>query len=60
MEKYPEGKLNDNDEGALNIAAYIEKGRLVLDFGKELSWIGFGKKNLRQFIDTLEEKYKIL
>lgn len=58
--KYPDGKLNSDDEGVLAIATYIENGRVVIDFGKDLSWFGFDKQTLRAFIDGLEDKYKQL
>lgn len=55
---YSDGKLNNNDEGDLKIAVFIKDGRLIIDFGKDLSWLGFDKKTLRAFIDGLENKYK--
>ena len=60
MKSYPDGKLNQSDDGALTIASYIEKGRVVLKFGEEVSWLGFDKKSLRAFIDGLEDQYKKL
>ena len=56
--KYPDGKLHSADEGALNVAVGIKDGRVIIDFGKDLSWIGFDKDTLRKFIDGLEDKYK--
>jgi len=56
--KYPDGKMNNNDEGELKMAIYIKEGRVILDFRKEISWIGFDKKTLRALIDGLEDKYK--
>jgi len=58
MNKYPDGKLNNSDEGALKIATYIKDGRVVLDFGKDLSWIAFDKETLQVFIKGLENKLK--
>lgn len=40
---YPRGKLNKNDEGAAAIAISIEGNTVRIDFGKDLSWIGFDK-----------------
>jgi hypothetical protein len=54
---FTDGKLNKHDEGELKIAIYIEQGRLIIDFQKELSWIGFDKRSLRLFINGLENKY---
>jgi len=57
MNKYPDGKLNNRDEGALRIATFVKDGRVIIDFGKDVSWFGFDKQTLRAFIDGLEKKY---
>lgn len=57
MNKYPDGKLNDDDEGSLKIALLIEDNRVIIDFGKKVSWLGFDKHSLRSFIDGLEDKF---
>jgi hypothetical protein len=58
--RYPDGRLDAGDNGAIEAAIYVKDGRLVIDFGKQLSWLGFEKKSLRGFIDALENKYKEL
>jgi len=40
---FPQGKLKDDDEGELRMAVFERDGNIVIDFGKELAWIGFGK-----------------
>lgn len=57
MNEYPDGKIRDDDEGELKIKALIENGRVIIDFGKSLSWIGFDKESLRRFISILRDKY---
>ena len=37
---YPMGKLSDEDEGAIRFAVGVEQGKVVLDFGKSVRWIG--------------------
>jgi hypothetical protein len=37
---FPQGKLNADDEGALNIAIGQESGCVRIDFGKEVAWVG--------------------
>ena len=37
--EYPEGRLDGDDEGGLRAALTVECGKLVLRFGKNLSWI---------------------
>jgi len=36
---YPEGKLNDYDEGELALKIGIEKRTVAIDFGKPTQWI---------------------
>jgi hypothetical protein len=36
---YPEGKLNPDDEGGLNIAISTEGGDVRIDFGKKILWL---------------------
>ena len=50
---YPRGKLNDSDEGATPITVYQEDKTVIIDFGREVSWIGLDKQGaltLAQFI----------
>lgn len=40
--EYPEGSLGPHDEGALRMGvAHDSKGTVILNFGKEVSWVGF-------------------
>ena len=59
-EKYPDGKLKADDEGSLTMAIFVKDGRLVIDFGKDLSWIGFDKASLANLIEMLKVKYETL
>lgn len=56
--KYPDGKLNENDNGELGIIVYVKDGRVILYFGKDISWIGFDKHTLKTLIDGLQKKYE--
>ena len=40
--EYPQGKLTPRDDGALNIAITDINGKIVLNFGYPVQWIGFG------------------
>jgi hypothetical protein len=35
---FPEGKLNEEDEGGLMMAISIESGNVRIDFGKPIAW----------------------
>jgi hypothetical protein len=39
--KFPDGMLGPDDEGALQVGvAHDSNGTVILNFGKEVSWIG--------------------
>jgi len=38
---FPDGKLNENDEGEIAIAITKSNGNVVIDFGMQVHWIGF-------------------
>lgn len=40
--EYPQGKLNEADEGEIQIAIAADKskGKVIVNFGKEVAWIG--------------------
>ncbi len=37
---FPQGKLNEEDEGGLNIAIGVKDGAIMLEFGKPVGWLG--------------------
>jgi hypothetical protein len=38
--RYPDGKLNEEDDGAMDGAVFIENGTVVMSFAKAVTWIG--------------------
>lgn len=60
MSKYPDGMIDHTDEGNLHFAVYIKDGVVIIDFGKDLSWIGLPKEHLEAFIAVLKEKLEQL
>jgi hypothetical protein len=42
-QKYPDGKISETDDGALNFRIFIKKERLIISFDKNISWIGLTK-----------------
>jgi hypothetical protein len=58
--KFPQGKLKSDDEGELRMAIFEKEGNIVIDFGKDLSWIGFGKKEAIELGELLINKAKNL
>lgn len=55
-EKYPRGKLNDEDEGALSMAITVANERLIIDFGKPVVWIGFGKEEALALATLIQKR----
>jgi hypothetical protein len=37
--EFPQGKLTEDDEGALNCAVTHGQGVVRIDFGKEIAWL---------------------
>lgn len=58
-EQYPQGKINEDDEGVLNIAVFEDPhnpGVMVIHFGKKILWVGMDKPQLRAFGELLIQK----
>ncbi len=53
---YPDGALNETDEGEIKIAIGIEDGKVVINFGKPVAWIGFDPRQARQIAELLRQK----
>jgi hypothetical protein len=50
---FPQGKLNADDEGALNIAISQEKGVVRIDFGKPIEWLAMPPDLAFDFASTI-------
>ena len=51
--EYPDGKLNQNDEGALALIIGNENGRVILRFPKPVAWIGFTPEQALEIAESL-------
>jgi len=52
--QFPLGKVNEDDEGELNVAIYTDKkGTIFLDFGKPTAWIGLDPTSARLLASKL-------
>jgi hypothetical protein len=49
MANYPRGKLSDDDEGEFTIAMGWKGKIFVIDFGKDVKWIGMDRKEAQEF-----------
>jgi hypothetical protein len=53
MRKYPRGKLNASDEGALDIQVRVKDHTVIVEFRKPVAWFGMDPKTAEAFINTL-------
>ncbi len=53
--KFPMGKLNDDDEGEIKIAIGHQDGKVVLDFGTPIHWIGFTPSQAIEIVEALRD-----
>ena len=44
------------DEGDLAIKCYVKNNKMILAFGKDLSWLGFNKSDVEALIAMFQEK----
>ena len=51
-------KLAKKDQGELTVACYISGDQIVMDFGKDLSWVALDPAGWRGVIKVLENKIK--
>lgn len=51
--RFPRGKLTDDDEGGIRLRVAARGGVVVLDFGKPVSWIGFPPQEARDLCDSI-------
>jgi hypothetical protein len=58
--KFPDGKLNEDDEGEMRIAVGIEDNCVIIMFGERVSWIGLTAEDARALANSLIEKAKSL
>ncbi len=51
---FPQGRLNDDDEGELQLAVARDKDKVILNFGKPIAWIGLDAESAHQIADLLK------
>lgn len=55
---FPEGKLTGNDEGAIQFAMGEANGKVVIDFGTQVHWLGMTPQQAAEFASALLKKAK--
>ena len=47
--EFPEGQLTEQDEGELKFAVGYTEGKVVIDFGTPVSWVGMHPNQAKEF-----------
>lgn len=50
---FPMGKLTKSDEGAIQFAVGVKDGKVVLDFGTPVAWLGMDAQQAADLASTL-------
>jgi len=53
--EFPDGKINEHDEGEINIGLRVDGPNVILDFGKPVVWLGFPPEIARDLAAALIE-----
>jgi hypothetical protein len=51
--QFPEGKLTPSDEGEIRLGVTTLNGKVVMDFGSPVTWIGFNPSQARGIAELL-------
>lgn len=54
--KFPEGKLTPEDQGEIMTGITTVEGKVVVNFGKQIAWIGFTRNQALEFGNLLISK----
>lgn len=53
---HPEGKLTKSDEGAIQFAVGVKDGKVVLDFGTPVAWVGMNPQQAADLASLMLSK----
>jgi hypothetical protein len=51
--EFPQGKLTASDKGELGIKVFCIPGKIVVEFGTQITWIGMDPEQARNLADSL-------
>ncbi len=54
--EFPRGQIHRTDEGAIRMAVTIERGTIILAFGKPVAWVGMSRIEACELADMLKKK----
>lgn len=53
FKQFPRGRLNSQDEGAIQIAVGVQQDVVVLAFPKRVSWVGMPAEQAKELARTI-------
>lgn len=53
MPNFPRGKISDDDEGELTLRIGVTDKTVIIDFGKDIKWIGYDKAGAIEFAELI-------
>ena len=56
---FPEGKLTKQDEGAIQFAVGEQDGKVVIDFGTAVHWVGMTPQQAADFASSIMAKARL-
>lgn len=59
-DQYLDGKLNEEDEGVVSTLLGIADGRVIIQYPKPITWVGYDPDSADQFADAIKEKAAII
>lgn len=51
---FPDGQLNDDDEGSISTAVGMDNGRVMILWPKPITWIAFNPDAAEEFADLVK------
>jgi hypothetical protein len=54
--RFPEGQLHKSDEGEIAFAVGVERGKIVIEFGKSVAWVGMNPEQADSLADLLKAR----
>ncbi len=54
--EFPKGQLHPTDEGAIRFGIAAHNGKVIMDFGTEVVWLGLDPKDAENVAQSLLEK----
>lgn len=55
-DQFPRGKLNDSDEGQLQIRVGVRDKTVIIDFGKPVVWLGMDYHTAMALADNISKR----